>query len=112
MLVMRDAHGPAEDRPPGSGVDSSDALNLVARNAAAMRDIAPIERFQMRDNGWPVVGVIRKELMVQGRLIPLSLWEREEDGIKLKERLGDAAEQRDVAADVRLHIFICDLRAK
>ena len=97
--MMRDAHRPTEDDVLGRGIAVGDLVDLESDRRPTCAQISvPTERPQMRLERFPAAAMFVEKAEV--------------DRAHLVDPFGDAGQQGQVAADVRLHVQAGDLRAE
>src|SRR5262245_44607139 len=87
---MRDAHRPTENCVHRRSIDFDDLLDFVTRHTALFEDFIPGYLSESRLQLGPIQTMAFEKLLIMRA--------------KFDDPLGDAREQRQIAADVRLHI--------
>ena len=93
---MRDPHRPREDDVLGGGVAGRDGVDRIGADARFTVDVVPIGRGQIGLERGPVVAVTGQKRLVVS--------------VHFDDAFGHAGEQREISADVRLHVQRRDLR--
>ncbi len=95
MGVVSDAHRPGKHGFFRLAIDFGDGFDLATGDAGFRFDLHPRERVDRFDPSFVVVAMLTEEVLVHVSL--------------LLDRFGDPPQQRQVAADVWLHVLCCDL---
>ncbi len=96
MMVLGDAHGPADDGPPGFAVDRGGLADRVAFEPGLLLDLRPrrgIDRLQIGIDG---MGVLGDEVAIEHRRSAAP----QRFAFPLQQVLGDAAQYGQIAAKV------------
>jgi len=96
--MMRNPHRPGKDDALRLGISVSDGFDLFSPDARLVVDLLPLERLEPV----PELGPPFAMLLQEGNVM----------SAHFDDPLGDPGEQRQIAADVRLHVEAGDRRAE